>query len=213
MVTIPFGTLGARITVDRRTVPVWRAVEAIMAKHRYPIRKVDTGAYNCRQITGGSGYSLHAYGIAVDVNWSTNPYGPNLVTDMPPAMIREIEAIRPRNPIFRTRPAVRWGGRYTSNKDAMHFEVVVPPAALGMGVTGTPKKEMFTVSQFKDLMKAIKSRAGSTQVQRVNARLDRQGKLLADIGRKVGANTGLIQAVADDVDSLQEYLGDDDPEV
>lgn len=123
METIGFGDQGARITVDRLTVPIWRAVEAIFARHRYKIRKADTGAYNCRRITGGSGYSLHAYGIAVDVNWSTNPYGPNLVTDLPPAAIRAIEALNVEGV-----PVLRWGGRYSGNKDAMHFEVIVAPA-------------------------------------------------------------------------------------
>lgn len=121
--TIDFGDAGAHITVDELTVPIWRAVEAIFARHRYTIRKADTGAYNCRIITGGSGYSLHAYGIAVDVNWSTNPYGPTLKTDMPPDAIREIEALRVEG-----QQVVRWGGRYSGNKDAMHFEVVVPPS-------------------------------------------------------------------------------------
>jgi len=124
METIDFGANGARITVNAITVPIWRAVEDIFADHRYTIRPSDTGAYNCRQITGGSGYSLHAYGIAVDVNWSTNPYGSTLRTDMPPGAIRAIEALEVDGA-----QVLRWGGRYSGNKDAMHFEVVVPPSA------------------------------------------------------------------------------------
>lgn len=123
MQTIDFGNQGARITVDEITVPIWRAVEAIFAKYNYGIRRADTGAYNCRQITGGSGYSLHAYGIAVDVNWQSNPYSSRLITDMPPGAIREIEALNVAG-----RPVLRWGGRYSGNKDAMHFEVIVPPS-------------------------------------------------------------------------------------
>ena len=38
------------------------------------IRDLDTGGYVCRKITGGNQPSLHSYGIAVDVNWQTNPY-------------------------------------------------------------------------------------------------------------------------------------------
>ena len=132
METISFGDAGARVTVDRLTVPIWRAVEAIFAKYRYTIRRSDTGAYNCRPITGGSNYSLHAYGIAADINWDTNPYGPVLVTDMPPAMVADIEAIR----TVSGATVFRWGGRYPRNKDAMHYEIVATPAELATGIRG-----------------------------------------------------------------------------
>lgn len=123
MVTIPAGDQGARVTVGADVVAIFRAVFDIFARYRYAIRRADTGAYVCRPITGGTGYSLHAYGIAVDINWTSNPYGPNLVTDMPAGAIREIEALNVDG-----EQVVRWGGRYSSNKDAMHFEVVVTPA-------------------------------------------------------------------------------------
>lgn len=84
---------------------------------------------NCRKITGGSGYSLHAYGIAVDVNSLANPYGPKLITDMPTSMIEQIEALRTVD----GHRVVGWGGRYSRNKDAMHFEVIVTPAQLARG--------------------------------------------------------------------------------
>jgi peptidoglycan hydrolase-like protein with peptidoglycan-binding domain len=89
---------------------------------------------NCRKITGGSGYSLHAYGIAADLNWSTNPYGSRLVTDMPGAMIADIKAIRTNN----GKQVFRWGGDYKGNKDAMHFEVICTPADLATGLQGGP---------------------------------------------------------------------------
>jgi hypothetical protein len=95
-----------------------------------PHPPADTGAYNCRQITGGTNYSLHAYGIAVDLNWSTNPYGRTLVTDMPIGMIEAIEGIRTAGGV----QVWRWGGRYSNNKDAMHFEVVASPAELARGI-------------------------------------------------------------------------------
>jgi hypothetical protein len=178
METISFGSGGARITVDRVTVPIWRAVEAIFAKHRYPIRQADTGAYNCRQITGGSGYSLHAYGIAVDVNWQSNPYGPNLVTDMPPAAIREIEALEASG-----QPAVRWGGRYSGNKDAMHFEVIVPPA---VAARFTYDQGGLTVAEIDQLIDVIQRQGELTRqkiestAERVITTVQNQGKLTRD---------------------------------
>ena len=175
METISFGDAGARVTVDRLTVPIWRAVEAIFAKYRYTIRRSDTGAYNCRQITGGSGYSLHAYGIAVDVNWQSNPYGPNLVTNMPAGAIREIEALNVNG-----QPVVRWGGRYSGNKDAMHFEVIVPPA---VAIRFQAPQEGLTVAEIDQLIDVIQ-RQGELTRQKLEASTNKiitavqnQGKL------------------------------------
>lgn len=130
------------VAVRPAVVDAVEALNAALVAHDYRTRRADTGAYNCRQITGGDDYSLHAYGIALDLNWSTNPYGPTLVTDMPPAMIAAIEAIRTRGGAV----VWRWGGRYRGNKDAMHFEVVASPAELarGLDVTTIPGRRPTT---------------------------------------------------------------------
>ncbi len=155
METISYGDQGARITVDRITVPIWRAVEAIWAKHNYTIRRADTGAYNCRQITGGSGYSLHAYGIAVDHNWQSNPYSSRLITDMPPAAIREIEALNVNG-----QPVLRWGGRYSGMRDAMHFEVIVAPA---VAARFQAPQEGLTVAEIDQLIEVIQAQGKLTR--------------------------------------------------
>lgn len=121
-----------KITVKSAAAPAFHALNGILRKWNYRTRRADTGAYNCRKITGGSGYSLHAYGIAADINWQSNPYGPRLITDMPMGMIREIESLRTRS----GQAVFRWGGRYAGNKDAMHFEVFVTPAQLATGIVG-----------------------------------------------------------------------------
>lgn len=125
-------------TVRAATVPAWAALDLVLEKHDYETRKEDTGAYNCRKITGGSNYSLHAYGIAVDFNWLTNPYGPRLVTDMPIRMIEDIEAIRTNS----GHRVFRWGGRYSGNKDAMHFELICTPAQLASGIKESSLPQM-----------------------------------------------------------------------
>jgi hypothetical protein len=53
----------------------------------------ETGAYNCRKITNGKGYRLHAFGIAADINARTNPYGKALITEMPLAMVAATKAV------------------------------------------------------------------------------------------------------------------------
>jgi hypothetical protein len=98
---------GAKITIDSRTIPYWqRLFETMFAWGYYPPKSTTVstdllttvtsplcclqGAYNCRAITGGTDYSLHAYGIAGDFWWDLNPYGSTLVTNMPQGMVDEI---------------------------------------------------------------------------------------------------------------------------
>lgn len=193
--TIDFGDQGARITVEDLTVPIWRAVEAIFARHRYKIRKADTGAYNCRKITGGSGWSLHAYGVAVDVNWSTNPYGANLVTDMPPAAIREIEALQVDG-----QPVLRWGGRYSGSKDAMHFEVIVPPA---VAQRFTYKEDSLSAQDVKDIKAAVDKAADRI----VDAIKDGNLAQTKALRRAIWTAQG---KTAEQIDELEAKLGDPD---
>lgn len=132
-------------TSDIRLAVAYPAIEAFtvlfdtMAAHRYPVRSNVTGAYNCRKITGGSTLSSHAYGIAVDVNWDTNPYVKGaLVTDMPRTMTDDIQKIETVDGVR----VWRWGGDWDhrpetdhSFYDAMHFEIIATPEELRAGIT------------------------------------------------------------------------------
>jgi peptidoglycan hydrolase-like protein with peptidoglycan-binding domain len=113
----------------------FQALDAVMRTFGYVPRANssgawETGAYNCRRITNGTGFSLHAYGIAADINARTNPYGRKLITDMPPAMIAATKAIRTAGGV----QAFRWGGDYPDFKDAMHYEIVASPPELAAGI-------------------------------------------------------------------------------
>jgi hypothetical protein len=123
---------GVRIQVHRDTAEAFRALACVFQAHGYHTRPGDTGAYNCRAITGGTRTSLHAHAIAADYNWNTNPYRSDgrLVTDMPPAMVADGKAIRTKGGA----PVFRWGGDYGGAKDAMHWEVIATPAELAAGI-------------------------------------------------------------------------------
>jgi peptidoglycan hydrolase-like protein with peptidoglycan-binding domain len=123
---------GARARVATAALEAFRAIDAVMQAQGYAPRAADTGGFNCRKITGGSGYSLHAYGIAVDYNWNSNPYRADgkLITDMPKAMVDAIKAIRTTKGV----QVFRWGGDYQRVKDSMHFEVVASPRELDSGI-------------------------------------------------------------------------------
>jgi hypothetical protein len=153
MVLVPFGP--DKIRVAPPTAEAWEALAAVMLHHGYHIRTRDTDSYNCRAITGGTGRSLHSFGIALDVNWTTNPFldhpGNRKVrfsqkpsqderamdvrlgladTDMTPEMIADVEAIKTRRGL----QVFEWGGSWTSRKDCMHFELDVSPEELAQGI-------------------------------------------------------------------------------
>lgn len=147
---------GAVVTIDKRIVPAVLALNAIFAKWNYKATPPDCGAFVCRRITGGTGYSLHAYLIAIDVNWQANPYttGP-LVTDMPDGMVAEITALRTNSGA----PVWGWGGNYRSIKDAMHFEIVCTPDDLATGIKGGISPQPLTDDQKLFVLLSAKAHA------------------------------------------------------
>ena len=89
----------------------------------------DTGAFNCRPVTGGSSYSEHAYGLAIDLNPFQNPYEKGQV--VLPELARSYldrNDVRP-GMITADGPVVRafarigwgWGGSWRTLKDYQHF--------------------------------------------------------------------------------------------
>jgi peptidoglycan hydrolase-like protein with peptidoglycan-binding domain len=123
---------GARIRVAVETAEAFRALDMVLQKHGYAPRSADTGGYNCRPVTGGKGFSLHACGIACDINWNSNPYRKDnkLVTDMPQTMVDAVVGIRSASGAL----VFRWGGAFRTFKDAMHYEVIATPKELAAGI-------------------------------------------------------------------------------
>jgi hypothetical protein len=88
-----------------------------------------TAVFACRPVRGHTGWSQHAYGLAVDVNPFQNPYHkgnvvlPELATsyldrgNVRPGMIRA------HGPVLTAFATIgwKWGGDYHSLKDFMHF--------------------------------------------------------------------------------------------
>jgi hypothetical protein len=153
MIRIPFGP--DKIKVASPTVEAWRALSAVFRHHAYVIRTADTDSYNCRTIKGSTEKSLHSFGIALDVNWSTNPFRDHAGnrdvrfstkgtqheraedvrlgradTDMTPPMIADVVGIK----TLVGAQVFEWGGHWKSVKDAMHFELDLSPAELAEGI-------------------------------------------------------------------------------
>jgi peptidoglycan hydrolase-like protein with peptidoglycan-binding domain len=160
MQVIDFGP--DRIRVAPGTADAFHALAAVLLSHGYDIRVDDTDSYNCRPIKGGTGHSLHSYGIAVDINWNTNPFKMTpdnrevrfsdkptqqerahdvklglADTDMTPEMIDDVHAIMTNN----HKTVFEWGGNWHDRKDAMHFELDVSPADLETGIDWSTVKQ------------------------------------------------------------------------
>lgn len=144
---------GVSCLVAPESKETWQALDAVLTAHGYQVRAGDTGTYADRDIAGTSSKSLHAYGVALDLNWDTNPvnYKPKSPvrfsakatqaeraqdvrngvadTDMTRQMIDDILAIRTNAGI---RP-LEWGN-WKTKIDTMHFEIDASPADLAAGI-------------------------------------------------------------------------------
>lgn len=124
---------------------VVRVLEALFDA-RYPIERMEpvdryggsddasmaannTSGFNCRPATGGTSWSEHAYGRAIDLNPLQNPYvrGDQV---LPPQSARYVDrsstdvgVIRDGDPavVAFAREGWSWGGRWTTVKDYQHF--------------------------------------------------------------------------------------------
>ena len=126
--------------VAHPTEEAWAAFSQALLATGYDAQSV--GTYNCRPITGGSGYSLHAYAIAVDIDpfslgnpfyGRSSPKGWKFSWDETEFTKEQVDAVL----AIRTNSGKRvflWGGYWTSIKDYMHWEVDVPPKDLETGI-------------------------------------------------------------------------------
>jgi hypothetical protein len=96
----------------------------------YDIKPGQTWGFGCRAIRNSSTPSNHSWGLAVDINAPTNPYGSTLKSDMPQWMPRLWWDYK----FF-------WGGWYNSVKDAMHYEFLGTPAD-ARALTGKAKQQL-----------------------------------------------------------------------
>lgn len=95
------------------------------------MRANNTSGYNCRNVSGTSSLSQHAFGLAIDVNPLVNPYVRSGSVDPPegapwadrqrddPGMIHPGDAVVDA---FALR-GWSWGGYWTSGQDYQHFSV------------------------------------------------------------------------------------------
>lgn len=121
------------LAVRREVAHLFAGFVGEIAERGYPVDRVaDDWGYAPRFIRGlehREVWSNHAWGLAVDLNATTNPMGPVLRTDMPAWVI-----------LAAARWGLAWGGRYRRRPDAMHFEFVGQPGDVDRFPLAAPKR-------------------------------------------------------------------------
>lgn len=108
---------GISLPVRAEIAPLVEGFVIELVQRGYPVAVVkDDWGFACRAIAGTNTPSNHSWGLAFDINATTNPMGKRLITDMP-SWVPEVAA----------RYGFGWGGNYKTRPDAMHFEFMGTP--------------------------------------------------------------------------------------
>lgn len=122
LVTVDF--LGFDLKVHKKHAKQFEAVAAdIKASAEYkknPYKPKQAATFCWRKVRGGTSLSNHSFGIAIDLDWNTNPMTTNTTK------IVAWKTSKGRLPqyvinAFKSN-GFRWGGDYKVRKDFMHFE-------------------------------------------------------------------------------------------
>jgi hypothetical protein len=143
--------------VNPRTVDAWRALETTLTAAGYDVHRA--WVYVCRNIAGQKAASLHAYGLAIDIDHA----GPRCNVNNPTPDRRKVRFSTAATKLERCRDVQRgvadtaftpeqvaaveairtvdghqvfaWGGRWPTTKDTMHFQINVTPQELARGIS------------------------------------------------------------------------------
>ena len=149
---------GVPFTVSREHAEQFAGLLDDLQMAGYPAKQGQSGGFNPRNIAGTDRPSQHAFGRAIDVNWSENPRGAQGAID--PTLARNLA----------TKHGMTWGGDW-SNPDPMHFEVsgrapVLPGLELlkADGSNARPGTQPMRDYQWSDVLPGEMMPAPRTQV-------------------------------------------------
>lgn len=172
------------LLVEQHTTAAWEAFAALMTSHGYLFRESAGGTYNCRVIAGTSSYSLHSYGLCIDLNPSKNPHRSPLTTDIPKAFRADVASIV----TVSGRQVFQWGGEWAT-PDAMHFQIGATPSELATGLTYPT-----TIEGGRTLL-PLKQGQQSEDVEWLQRRLNRIGADLTPDGSYGPATTKAVKTL------------------
>ena len=119
---------GAKFQVAATAAERFQGLVTDLEAEGYKLDPATSGGYNKRFIAGTQTPSHHAYGTAVDVNWSRNPQG-GTSSDIPADLARRLAA----------KHGLVWGGDWSGKtRDPMHFEVPRGASASAPPVVAAP---------------------------------------------------------------------------
>lgn len=126
-VTIPIvDTLGTestmQLTVHKNVASNVINIFTELKSKGFPVRATDTAAYCWRNMVSGNNRSAHSYGVAIDVNWTSNPMVGKTGGYYQPGIDKYSITQEVVN-VF-TKYGFYWGGNWTSSKDYMHFSYI-----------------------------------------------------------------------------------------
>ena len=105
------GQIPKKIYCNRDIIkPLEQAFRNIIDRGLIVELKTWNGCHNIRPKRGLKSWSLHSWGIAVDINAATNPLGAE--PTMSPELVKCF-----------TDAGFNWGGNFKTRKDGMHFEL------------------------------------------------------------------------------------------
>jgi hypothetical protein len=165
--------------VNPNTVDAWRALEQALVTAGYQAHRA--WVFKCRDIGGQQTRSLHAYGLAIDIDHARPTCNVNRATpdgravrfstaatkdercrdvrqgradtSFTPAQVAAVEALRTVD----GHQVFAWGGRWRTTKDTMHFQINVTPAELARGIRLEPESGAAKSNLFEDEMHAVES--------------------------------------------------------
>lgn len=121
LATVVADRSGTRVTVHQR---IARLADLLLDWTEHPdggnylLKPGQCGGYNCRAVGGTTQPSNHSWALALDINWSDNPYTESGRRTIPDRVARTWN-----------RYGWAWGGDYTGpRKDWMHLEFMGTPA-------------------------------------------------------------------------------------
>ena len=129
-----------------------------------PLKTPGCWGYDLRKVTGGSSWSNHSSGTAIDINAPKHPLGKT--GTWTPAQETKIHAM-----LHNLGGVIRWGGDYKGRKDEMHFEIVGTHEqvhVLANKLTGAPAPqhpEVAVMVKLPELRRGSKDVAGVHSIQ------------------------------------------------
>lgn len=100
--------------------PLLHALQSVHALKLGDQLRTFNGAFNIRAVRGGAAFSMHSYGLAIDIaakwnpmQWVKHPW--QMRTSFTPEFVRCF-----------TEQGWYWGGNWKSKKDPMHFSLGFP---------------------------------------------------------------------------------------